>query len=124
MCLRSVIRLARCSSFLTSIACQEAGERHLIALYASALGENAVERYALFLVALGMTAIEHASEGDASMHGHERESVSTGGDDIEERKRALIRAREHGLDVDRVAVVAAERTVDRAFEARSSSLSS
>ena len=93
-------------------------------MYASALRENAVERYALFLVALGMTAIEHASEKDASMRGHERESVSTDGNDIEERKRALIRARKHGLDADRVAVVAAERTVDRAFEVRSSSLSS
>ena len=31
---------------------QGAGERHLIALYAGALGENAVERYALFLVSL------------------------------------------------------------------------
>ena len=35
------------------------------------------------------------------MHGHERESGSTGGNDIVERKRALIRAREHGLDVDK-----------------------
>ena len=40
-----------------------------------------------------------------------------GGDSIEERKRALLRAREHGLDVNRVAVVAAERSVDKAFEA-------
>ncbi len=41
-----------------------------------------------------------------------------GGDSIEERKRALLRAREHGLDVNRVAVVAAERSVDKAFEVR------
>jgi nuclear pore complex protein Nup107 len=39
-----------------------------------------------------------------------------GGDSTEERKRALMRAREHGLDVNRVAVVAAERSVDKAFE--------
>lgn len=35
---------------------EDAGERHLIALYAGALGENAVERYALFLVSLGLEA--------------------------------------------------------------------
>ena len=33
---------------------EDAGERHLIALYAGALDENAVERYALFLVSLGL----------------------------------------------------------------------
>ena len=41
-----------------------------------------------------------------------------GGDSIEERKRALLRAREHNLDVNRVAVVAAERSVEKAFEVR------
>ena len=35
---------------------EDAGERHLIALYAGALGENAVEQYALFLVSLGLEA--------------------------------------------------------------------
>ena len=96
-----MIRLARCSPFLTLVDFQEAGERHPIALYANALRENAAERYALFLGALRMTAIDHVSEGGASMHGHERECVSMGGDDMEEQRRALIRAREHGLDVDK-----------------------
>jgi len=36
--------------------------------------------------------------------------------DINERRLALTRAREHGLNVHRVAVVTAERTIDRAFE--------
>ena len=40
------------------------------------------------------------------------------GDSIEEHKRALLRAREHGLDVNRIAVVAAERSVGKAFEVR------
>jgi hypothetical protein len=53
-----------------------------------------------------------------------REGVSTRGDDIEERKRALIRARGHSLGVERVAIVAAGRRVDKAFEVRSLSLSS
>jgi hypothetical protein len=35
---------------------------------------------------------------------------------VGERRLALTRAREHGLDMDRVAVVAAERTIERAFE--------
>jgi len=37
---------------------------------------------------------------------------------IEEWRRALLRARERGQDVSRVAVVAAERFVDKAFEVR------
>ena len=49
-------------------------------------------------------------------------SVDEGGDSTEERRRALMRAREHGLDVNRVAVVAAERSVDKAFEVRCSSM--
>ncbi|KAJ8594203.1 hypothetical protein M405DRAFT_760907 [Rhizopogon salebrosus TDB-379] len=69
-----------------------AGQRDLIAMYASALGDNAVERYAMFLTSLELTA------------------------DINERRLALTRAREHGLDVHRVAVVTAERTIERAFE--------
>ena len=43
---------------------------------------------------------------------------AVGGDSIEERKRVLLRAREHGLDMNCVAVVAAERSVDKAFEVR------
>ena len=78
----------------------------MIALYAGALGENAVERYALFLVSLGLRT-------DTAIGAEE-----AGGDVIDERKRALMRAGEHGLDVNRVAVVTAERTVDKAFEVR------
>ncbi|PPQ72703.1 hypothetical protein CVT24_012914 [Panaeolus cyanescens] len=72
---------------------EEAGERDLIALYAGALGDNAVERYALFLVSLGLSA------------------------SLEERKTSLTRASEHGLDVTRVAMVTAERTIEGAFNA-------
>lgn len=71
---------------------EAAGQRELIAMYAGALGDNAVERYAMFLTSLELTA------------------------DINERRLALTRAREHGLDVYKVAVVTAERTIDRAFE--------
>ena len=60
-------------------------------MYAGALGDNAVERYAMFLTSLELSA------------------------DINERKLALMRAREHGLDMERVAIVAAERTIERAF---------
>ncbi|KAJ7221638.1 nuclear pore protein 84/107 [Mycena pura] len=70
---------------------EAAGQRDLIALYAGALGDNAVERYALFLVSLELSA------------------------DVAERRLALTRAREHGLDMDRVAIVAAERTIDKAL---------
>ncbi|KAF8553085.1 hypothetical protein OG21DRAFT_1589517 [Imleria badia] len=69
-----------------------AGQRDLIAMYAGALGDNAVDRYAMFLTSLDLSA------------------------DIKERKLALTRAREHGLDVDRVAIVAAERTIEKSFE--------
>lgn len=61
-------------------------------MYAGALGDNAVERYAMFLTSLDLSA------------------------DIKERKLTLTRAREHGLDVDRVAIVTAERTIERSFE--------
>ncbi|KAK7023754.1 nuclear pore complex protein [Favolaschia claudopus] len=71
---------------------EAAGQRDLIAMYAGALGDNAVERYALFLVSLELSA------------------------DITERRLALTRAREHGLDMDRVAIVTAERTIEKAFE--------
>lgn len=63
-------------------------------MYAGALGDNAVERYAMFLTSLDLSA------------------------DIKERKLALTRAREHGLDVDRVAIVTAEQTIEKAFGVR------
>jgi len=61
-------------------------------MYAGALGDNAVERYALFLTSLALSA------------------------DPAERRIALQRAREHGLDVPRVAIVTAERTIERALD--------
>ena len=63
----------------------------MIAMYAGALGDNAVERYAMFLTSLELSA------------------------DIAERRLALTRARDHGLDMERVAVVTAERTMEKAF---------
>ncbi|KAH9989542.1 107-domain-containing protein [Russula vinacea] len=77
---------------------QGAGQRSLIAMYAGALGDNAVERYALFLTSLALSA------------------------DPAERRTALQRAREHGLDVPRVAVVTAERTIERALDGLPSSV--
>jgi len=70
---------------------QDAGQRDLIALYACALGDNAVARYAAFLVSLGLSV------------------------DINERRLALTRANEHGLNVERVAIVTAERTIEKVF---------
>ncbi|KAI0668046.1 nuclear pore protein 84/107 [Trametes maxima] len=70
---------------------EAAGQRELIAMYAGALGDNAVERYALFLTSLELSA------------------------DIHERRLALTRARDHGLDIERVAIVTAERTIEKAF---------
>lgn len=70
---------------------EAAGQRELIAMYAGALGDNAILRYAMFLTSL---------------------DVST---DINERRLALTRAREHGLDMERVAVTTAERTIEKAF---------
>jgi nuclear pore complex protein Nup107 len=63
-------------------------------MYAGALGDNAVERYAMFLTSLELSA------------------------DIAERKLALTRAREHALDTARVATVTAERTIEKAFGVR------
>jgi len=60
-------------------------------MYAGALGQDAVERYAMFLVSLALSA------------------------DINERRLALTRAREQGLDLERVAIITAERTIDNAF---------
>ena len=67
-------------------------------MYAGALGDNAVERYALFLTSLALSA------------------------DPAERRTALQRAREHGLDVPRVAIVTAERTIERALDSLPSSV--
>ena len=66
-------------------------------MYAGALGDNAVERYALFLASLELAGT------------------------AEERRAALGRAQEHGLDVERVAVVTAERTIEKAFTVRAPS---
>lgn len=60
-------------------------------MYAGALGDNAVERYAMFLISLELSA------------------------DPTERRLALTRARDHGLDMHRVAVATAERTLEKAF---------
>ena len=76
----------------TSSLHKNAGQRELIALYASALGEGAVERYSRFLTSLELSA------------------------DVADRKLALDRANEHGIDTIRVAVVTAERTIEKAFE--------
>ncbi|EIN06492.1 nuclear pore protein 84/107 [Punctularia strigosozonata HHB-11173 SS5] len=71
---------------------EAAGQRDLIAMYAGALGDNAVERYAEFLASLELAV------------------------DVDERRLALTRAREHGLDIERVAIATAERTIDRALK--------
>jgi nuclear pore complex protein Nup107 len=71
---------------------EEAGQRDLIAMYASALGDNAVLRFALYLVSLGLSV------------------------DISQRRRTLAGAREFGLDTDRVAILTAERTIEKALE--------
>jgi len=73
---------------------EAAGQRKLIAMYAGALGDNAVDRYAMFLTSLELTA------------------------DATERKEALIRARDHGLDMQRVAAVTAERTIEKVMKVR------
>ncbi|CCM01547.1 uncharacterized protein FIBRA_03605 [Fibroporia radiculosa] len=70
---------------------EAAGQRELIAMYAGALGDNAVERYAMFLTSLELST------------------------DASERRLALTRAREHGLDMHRVAIATAERTIEKAF---------
>ncbi|KAG1880885.1 hypothetical protein F4604DRAFT_1748514 [Suillus subluteus] len=63
-------------------------------MYAGALGDNAVERSAMFFTSLELTA-------DINLN---------------ERRLVLTCAREHGLNVHRVEVVTAERTIDRAFD--------
>ncbi|KAH9929251.1 nuclear pore protein 84/107 [Fomitopsis serialis] len=71
---------------------EAAGQRELIAMYAGALGDNAIERYAMFLTSLELSA------------------------DTAERRLALTRARDHGLDMQRVAIATAERTIEKAFQ--------
>ncbi|KAF8344765.1 hypothetical protein F5887DRAFT_1201965 [Amanita rubescens] len=62
-------------------------------------------------------AVQDADEWDLiALYAGMRIDGVDGGDSIEEGKRALLRAREHGLDANRVAVVAAERSLDKAFE--------
>ena len=61
-------------------------------MYAGALGENAIQRYALFLVSLELSA------------------------DVNERRLTLTRAKEHGLDMDSVAAATAEMTINKAME--------
>ena len=96
-------------------------------MYASALGENAVERYALFLSGLGLGSDGRDLHLDASglspttTNGGLETTTSTGtsgfgGVGYEERKEALNRAGKRGLDVSRVARVTAERSLERAFE--------
>lgn len=74
---------------------QDQGQTDLIAQYAAALGDNAVSRYALFLAELPVAASPH------------------------ERRDALFRAQEFGLDVTLVALGTAEMCMDRAFKVRS-----
>ncbi|EPQ52913.1 hypothetical protein GLOTRDRAFT_78934 [Gloeophyllum trabeum ATCC 11539] len=71
---------------------EDAGQRDLIAMYAGALGDNAIQRYAAFLVSLELSA------------------------DIDERRAALARAQAHGLDVTLVAIATAERTMEKVFK--------
>ncbi|KAG2111123.1 hypothetical protein DEU56DRAFT_905551 [Suillus clintonianus] len=73
------------------LATQAAGQRELIAMYAVPLGDNAVERYAMFLTSLELTA------------------------DVNDRRLAV-------THVHKKAVVAAKRTIDRAFEATPSDI--
>ncbi len=63
-------------------------------MYASALGENAVERYALFLTSLDNSTTR------------------------EERRETLRRAEQHDLDMIRVAQATAEKSVEKALEVR------
>ncbi|KAF8905638.1 nuclear pore protein 84/107 [Mucidula mucida] len=71
---------------------ESTGHNELIALYAAALGDNAITRYAAFLVHSGIQS------------------------NLADRRGALNQARQHGLDVDRVALSAAEQTLVQAFE--------
>ncbi|KAF8492248.1 nuclear pore protein 84/107 [Gautieria morchelliformis] len=72
---------------------EDQGQTDLIAQYAAALGDNAVSRYALFLAELPVSTSSH------------------------ERRGALLRAHEFGLDISRVALGTADMCMDRAFKA-------
>ncbi|KIJ51179.1 hypothetical protein M422DRAFT_223628 [Sphaerobolus stellatus SS14] len=74
---------------------EEQGHTELIAQYAAALGENAVSRYALFLSEIPVSS------------------------SLRERREALFRAAEFGLDVGQVALSAADLCLERAFKALS-----
>jgi nuclear pore complex protein Nup107 len=71
---------------------QDHGQINLIAQYAAALGDNAISRYALFLAELPVSAHPH------------------------ERRDALFRAQEFGLDVTLVALSTADMCIERAFK--------
>lgn len=64
-------------------------------MYAAAMGTNAVDRYASFLTSLDV-------------------SVS-----IADRRAALARVRDHGLDMQRVAEATMQRTIVMIMEVRS-----
>ncbi|KAG8935349.1 Nucleoporin nup84 [Tulasnella sp. 418] len=70
---------------------EEQGHGHLVALYVGALSQSAVTRYAAYLSTLGM----HTSK--------------------QERVGALNRAREHGLDVNEVALATAASIAQQTF---------
>lgn len=80
------------SHYLTLNDIQAANKRDLIAMYAAALGDNAVRRYASFLNDLGVTT------------------------SMQERKLALHQAAEHGLNVQDVAETTAEMSMATALE--------
>ena len=99
------------------------GGWHLIALYAGALEENAVEWYAVFLIslvvevgigeqwlALLFLGLSLTCSVDKGIR------VDEGGHSIEEHSHALVCAREHGLDVNHVGVVAAKWSINKAFQ--------
>jgi hypothetical protein len=75
VCLRSVIIVACCPSFLTEISFRKLENDTSLHYMPARSRENAVERYAL--MSLGMTAFEHAGEGDDFMHGRDTVPVMT-----------------------------------------------
>ncbi|KAI1788295.1 hypothetical protein LXA43DRAFT_1159845 [Ganoderma leucocontextum] len=70
---------------------EHAGQRELIAMYAGALSDNTIESYALFFTSLELAGV------------------------ATERRLALTCTREPGLDIERVAIVTAERTIEKTF---------
>lgn len=85
------------------------GHTKLLALYTAALGENAVERYAQFLVDLSFPVLELHPLDAAG------ETVRNGLS-LEERREALMKAKENGFEMDRVAIAVAERSIQRSFD--------